>query len=99
MRTCAWIATSRAETGSGQVLGEDQRISPLQALRAHTIDAAWQTFREDELGSIEPNKLADFAVLSANPLDDPQGIKDIEVEATIMEGREIYRRNGVAAGL
>ncbi len=60
--------------------------------------AAWQTFRDDELGSIEPNKLADFAVLSANPLDDPEGIKDIEVEATITEGRTIYSRDGSAAG-
>ncbi len=88
-----WCAVNRL-TASGRVLGEDQRISPLQALRAHTIDAAWQTFREDELGSIERGKLADFAVLSANPLHDPEGIKDIAVEATIMEGREIYRRKG-----
>ncbi|MDH3595291.1 MAG: amidohydrolase [Rhodospirillales bacterium] len=92
-----WCAVNRL-TASGQVLGEDQRISPLQALRAHTIDAAWQTFREDELGSIEPDKLADFAVLSANPLDDPEGIKDIDVEATITEGRTIYSRNGLGAG-
>jgi predicted amidohydrolase YtcJ len=74
------------------VLGAAERISPLQALRAHTIDAAWQVFREAELGSIEPGKSADFAILSKNPLDHAETIKDIRVETTISAGEMVFRR-------
>ena len=84
-----WCAVNR-QTASGKVLGPEQRISPAQALRAHTIDAAWQVFREDDLGSIEPGKSADFAVLSKNPLEHAQAIKDIEVVATIKDGEVIF---------
>ena len=69
---------------------EDQRISPLQALRAVTIDAAWQLHLEDTRGSIEKGKFADLVILSENPLEDPEGIKDIQVLETIMGGRTVY---------
>ncbi len=85
-----WCACNRI-TASGHVLGEDQRISPRQALRAHTIDAAWQVFLEDERGSIEAGKRADFTILSANPLDDAAALKDITVKATIVAGETAYR--------
>lgn len=84
-----WCAVNRL-TASGRMLGPEQRISPTQALRAHTIDAAWQVFREDDLGSIEPGKSADFAVLSKNPLENAETIKDIEVLATIKDGEVIH---------
>jgi predicted amidohydrolase YtcJ len=84
-----WCACNRI-TASGQVLGEDQRISPRQALRAHTIDAAWQVFLEDERGSIEVGKRADFTILSANPLDDAAALKDITVKATVVAGETAY---------
>ncbi len=86
-----WCAVNRL-TASGRVLGPEQRITPTQALRAHTIDAAWQVFREHDLGSIEVGKSADFAVLSKNPLEHAETIKDIDVLATIKDGHTIYGR-------
>jgi hypothetical protein len=42
---------------------------------------------EDQGGTLEPGEYADFVVLSENPLEvDPMNIKDIEVEATVMNG-------------
>lgn len=86
-----WCAVNRL-TAEGRTLGPEQRISPTQALRAHTIDAAWQVFREDDLGSIEVGKSADFAVLSKNPLENAETIKDIEVLATVKDGEVIFGR-------
>ena len=68
-----WCAVNRVSV-SGAPIGRVQALAPNEALRAHTIDAAWQVFQDHERGSIEPGKRADFAVLSKNPLDDPAGI-------------------------
>jgi predicted amidohydrolase YtcJ len=89
-----WSTVNR-ETSSGRVLGQNQRISAMQALRAITIDAAWQTFREDELGSIEVGKLADLVVLDGNPLADPHAIKDILTDQTYVGGVKVFHREGV----
>jgi predicted amidohydrolase YtcJ len=79
-------------TRSGQVLGEEYRISPWEALKAVTINAAYQLFEEQEKGSIEAGKRADFAVLSDNPLRvPPEQIKNIYVRETIKDGVAIYR--------
>lgn len=85
-----WSAVNRISTG-GRVIGEEQRIDPMQALRAVTIDAAWQIFREEELGSIEVGKLADLVVLAGNPLEQPDAIRDLEVEQTFVGGITIYQ--------
>jgi hypothetical protein len=88
-----WDAVNRL-TRSGKVLGADQRITPLQALRAVTIDAAWQNFEERSKGSIEPDKLADFVVLEENPLTSPPVlIKDIRISMTIVGGKTVYQAN------
>ncbi|WP_371656265.1 MULTISPECIES: amidohydrolase [unclassified Streptomyces] len=80
-------------TRSGHVLGEDQRVAPLDAVRATTLHAAHQYFEEATKGSIAVGKLADFVVLSANPLTvRPEEIKDIRVLRTIKEGRTVYTR-------
>lgn len=81
-------------TSSGKVLGEDQRISVKDALKAVTIHAAYQYFEEDRKGSIEVGKLADLIILDKNPLTvDPKTIKDIKVLETIKEGKTIYRKD------
>lgn len=81
-----WCAVNRLDT-KGRVIGPEQRISPLQALRAVTIEAAYSIQQEANMGSIEPGKLANFTVLAENPLTvDPLKIKDIEVIATVREG-------------
>lgn len=86
-----WTAVNR-RTRTDFVLGKDQALTPLEALKAQTIWSAYQHFEENQKGSIEVGKLADFAVLSANPLTvDPMTIKDIEVVETIKEGKSIYR--------
>jgi predicted amidohydrolase YtcJ len=77
-------------TAGGRRLGEAQRISALSALRAQTIDAAWQVFQEDNRGSIEPGKLADLAVLDRNPLEDPDRIETTAVTRTIRRGQLVW---------
>ncbi len=90
-----WCTVNRL-TRTDQVLGEDQRVSPLDALKSITLWAAYQHFEEDTKGSIEPGKLADFVILSANPLTvDPREILNIEVLETIKEGVSIYSQNSV----
>jgi len=86
-----WSAVNRLSTG-GNIIGKDERISALQALRATTIDAAWQIFQEDNRGSVEVGKYADLVVLSDNPIDSPETIKDINVLETIVGGKTVYLR-------
>lgn len=82
-----WCAVNRV-TSSGHVLGEAERISPMDALRAMTIGSAFLLNCDDEYGSIEVGKHADFAVLAADPSAvDPMEIKDIEVVATVLGGQ------------
>ncbi|WP_170413249.1 amidohydrolase [Ruegeria arenilitoris] len=78
------------KTASGRMLGEGQKISVLSALRAQTIDAAWQVFKEDQRGSIEPGKVADFAILSRNPLHAPDHLTDTRVLETIRNGQIVF---------
>ena len=61
------VSSVERKTKTGVVLGPDQRIDRMSALRAVTIDAAWQVFMDDEIGSIEPGKIADLVVLSVAP--------------------------------
>ena len=67
----------------GRCVGEDERLDAEAALRAVTIDAAFQIGKQDVLGSISPGKHADLVVLDANPLaTDPDRIRDIRVKQT-----------------
>ncbi|MGI9296010.1 MAG: amidohydrolase [Pseudomonadales bacterium] len=86
-----WSTVNRMSAG-GDVIGEEQRIEPMAALRAVTIDAAWQIFQEDNRGSLEPGKWADMIILSGDPLQNPMAIKDIEVLETIVGGLTIYQK-------
>ncbi len=79
------------ETMAGRVLGEEQKLSVWEALRAVTLDGAYQIFEEASKGSIAPGKLADLVILGENPLTaDPGRLKDIPVLETIKEGKTIY---------
>jgi predicted amidohydrolase YtcJ len=80
-------------TRSGQVLGPDQRVSPMEALKSITAYAAYQYFEEDTKGSIEPGKLADLVILSDNPLSiSAEALWDLEVLETIKEGRTVFKK-------
>lgn len=86
-----WSQVHRIST-AGEVIGPQQRIGVMAALRAVTIDAAWQVFQEDNRGSLEPGKYADLVVLSGNPLADPLAMRELQVERTLVGGVTIYRR-------
>jgi predicted amidohydrolase YtcJ len=80
------------QTHGGDVLGPGQRIEVMDALRAVTIDAAWQVFQEDNRGSLEPGKYADLVVLSGSPLEDPMGMRKLAVKRTVIGGATVFHR-------
>ena len=83
---------TREARGSGRILGPDQRVDVITALKAMTIWAAYQKFEEDTKGSLNVGKLADFAILSKDPTAvDPRTIDTIKVTETIKEGKSIFR--------
>ena len=93
-----WIAVNRL-TASGKVLGPQHRITPEQALYGYTLGAATVLGIEDEVGSLEVGKYADFVVLEKDPLKvDPRKLKDIEIDATVMGGKITFLRNEIYSG-
>lgn len=85
-----WTAVNRLSRG-GTIIGTDERISPVQALKAITINAAYQFFEESEKGSLEAGKVADLVILDKNPLTVAAGeIDTIQVIETIKAGKTIY---------
>jgi predicted amidohydrolase YtcJ len=85
-----WAAVNRRTT-SGRELGPEERIDVVSALRAVTIDAAFQHFEEDVKGSLEPGKLADLVILGRSPLAEaPERLADIPVLETIVGGETVW---------
>jgi hypothetical protein len=85
-----WTAVNRISR-EGTLIGGDERITPLQALKAITIDGAYMYGEEKTKGSLEVGKLADLVILSGNPLKvEPIKIKEIRVLETIKEGHTVY---------
>ncbi|QOX63049.1 amidohydrolase [Anoxybacterium hadale] len=69
----------------------EQRVTLVQMLRANTINAAYQNFAEDQLGSVEAGKKADLIILDKNLFDtDPFKISDVTVLKTIMGGNTVF---------
>lgn len=87
-----WSAVCR-RTKSGVDLKEE-KISVLEALKAVTVNGAFQYFEEDKKGTISPGKKADFVILDRNPLEVPlEELRKIVVLQTIKDGKCIFRRN------
>ena len=87
------IAVNR-KTKNGLVLGEEEKIDVYSALKAVTINAAYQYFEEDTKGSIKVGKIADLVILSENPLTvDKRKLKEIKVCSTWKNGEEVYINN------
>jgi len=86
-------------TGQGRELGRGERVGVGDALALYTLGGAFAMHRENELGSLEPGKLADFVVLDANPLGtDPARIGDIQILATVISGRPVYQSGDIFPG-
>lgn len=85
--------TRRSE--KGDVVGAEESVSPMEALKMYTVYAAAANFEEKIKGSVSLGKAADLVVLSDDPLQvDTQYIKEIKVEMTILDGKVVYdRRN------
>lgn len=87
-----WSAVNRTSR-TGKIIGENERATPYQALKAITSNAAYEYFEEDSKGTLTPGKLADLVILDANPLTiEASKLKDIKVITTIKEGQTIYQR-------
>ena len=87
-----WCAVNRISR-SGKVIGENQKINIYDALKAVTINAAYQYFEENTKGSITKGKIADLIILDKSPMDiDKMEIKNIKVIETIKDGKTIYTR-------
>jgi predicted amidohydrolase YtcJ len=82
-----WVAVNRINE-KGDLMCEEERITPQQGLEAITINAARVLGLDHEIGSIRAGKKADFTILEEDPLNiDPIKIKDIDIKATVFEGK------------
>jgi len=83
------------KTWTGTIVGADQAISVDEAIRMFTLNAAYNAFEEKIKGSIEIGKIADFAILAEDPHNvEPDRIKDIPVDMTIVDGKMVFFRDG-----
>lgn len=78
---------------NGVSVNKGEAISIREAVRMHTLYAAYAGFEETEKGSIEPGKVADLAVLSADLLaTPPERLVEIRVDVTVLDGKVAYQR-------
>ncbi len=85
-------AVTRVMREGGGVLNPAERITPMQAIKAVTLDAAWQSQMDSFAGSLEVGKYADLVILEKDPTRvDPTTIKSIQVIETWLEGTRRYR--------
>lgn len=89
-----YAATTRTDAG-GQPAGgwhPEEKLTAFEALRGFTLDAAYAGFAEDEVGSLEVGKRADFVVLAQDPLAiPPERLRELPVQATYVDGRPVWR--------
>jgi predicted amidohydrolase YtcJ len=79
------------KTDSGEDYVPEERITPEEAIRMYTLHSAYASFEEHLKGSIEAGKLADLAILGADPTRiNPTEIADIPVHGTIIGGKLLY---------
>jgi len=92
-----WLEIYYMVTGknsAGELINDKQQLTREEALRLYTAENGWYTHEEDKLGTIEPGKLADIAVLSEDFLDakkvTDEGIKKIRSVLTVVDGRVVH---------
>ena len=87
-----WSAVMR-KGWDGKIYGPGERVSVEEAIRAITMGTAYMNFDEQKKGSLEVGKFADMVVLGEDILTiDPDRIKDIPIEMTIIGGETVYSR-------
>lgn len=87
-----WAAVNR-KTRSGKIIGSEQCVDVYDALKAVTINAAYEYFEENEKGSLKAGKRADMIICDKNPLKvEKDEIKDITVLETIKDGKTLYKK-------
>jgi len=95
---CVQCVVSR-KTSSGQILGEDEKVSVKDALKMVTINAANASFEENLKGTLEINKLGDVTILEQDPFHIlPEKIGQIPVAATIIDGEIAYHTDAISLG-
>ena len=88
-----WHTVARRDRFGNEVTPASEKLTREQALRAATLGSASLMFREHELGSLEPGKYADLAVLSADPLTcDEDMLPTLAAEMTMVGGKIVYDR-------
>ena len=86
-----WCMVVRRSKEGAPVFPQE-KISVMDAIRIYTMHSAYAGFDENVKGSIEPGKMADFAVLTENPLTVPEDrLRDIQVHMTIVDGKIVYQ--------
>ncbi|VVS92628.1 amidohydrolase [Desulfoluna spongiiphila] len=84
-----WSAVNRIGLSGKKVLGPHEKVTSEEALRAVTIEAAHAMRKENEIGSIDIGKKADFTIFEENPLTaDPKKLKDLSIWGTVFEGKK-----------
>lgn len=90
-----WAAVNRL-TSSGKVLGSDQRIDVVTALKSMTVYGAALNFEENETGTLEVGKNADMIILEEDPTQvNPKDIKDLKVLSTFINGKAVYGQSSL----
>jgi len=88
------------EDGSSPVLNKDECLTPEEALRAATYDAAWQCYAEKWAGSLPKGHFADFIILAEDPLSMAHdkismNMRNITVQETWLGGNVVYRNSNI----
>ena len=81
---------------TGQVVGEKQKVSLLEAIRMYTVNGAYASFEEDAKGSIEEGKLADFVLFDRSLLNaETDELLEAQVSWTMIDGKMVYENTKV----
>jgi predicted amidohydrolase YtcJ len=81
------------KTSSGQVIGPEEAISLMEAVRLYTWNGAYLAKEEERLGSIEPGKLADLIVIDRDIFSlPPEELLETKVLMTIVDGKTVYQQ-------
>jgi predicted amidohydrolase YtcJ len=79
------------KSSGGEVLYANEGITPLEAIKAYTIDGAYSAWEEETKGSIEPGKIADLIVVDRDPMTIPhEELKDVKTVMTVVDGKILY---------